>query len=88
MYDSFAIENIGRQINIQTSGRKKKKQLLSSDKYIISCKFTDIDMLRCTKMLHCTYLPLPLLLVLLTESELEERLWDPEPLRERAGRAA
>lgn len=33
-------------------------------------------------------LPLVLLLVLLTESELDERLRDPEALRERGGRAA
>lgn len=35
-----------------------------------------------------THLPLVLLLVLLTESELEERLREPDPLWERGGRAA
>lgn len=35
-----------------------------------------------------THLPLVLLLVLLTESELEERLRDADPLWERAGRVA
>lgn len=35
-----------------------------------------------------THLPLVLLLVLLTESELEDRLLDPDTLRERGGRVA
>lgn len=35
-----------------------------------------------------THLPLVLLLVLLTESELEERLREPDPLLERGGRVA
>lgn len=35
-----------------------------------------------------TYLPLLLLLLLLTESELDERLQEPEPLGERAAREA
>lgn len=35
-----------------------------------------------------TYLPLVLLLVLLTELELEERLREPEPLWERGGQDA
>lgn len=35
-----------------------------------------------------THLPLVLLLVLLTESELEERLREPDPLWERGGQVA
>lgn len=37
---------------------------------------------------EATHLPLLLLLVLLTESELEERLREPDPLGERGARSA
>lgn len=41
-----------------------------------------------SRQISFTYLPLVLLLVLLTESELEERLREPDPLWERGGRVA
>lgn len=45
-------------------------------------------MQKAKKTKNLAYLPLVLLLVLLTESELEERLREPDPLWERGGRVA
>lgn len=48
------------------------------------CRNIDTEIIGC----NFTYLPLVLLLVLLTESELDDRLREPDPLWERGGRVA